>query len=1181
MVLTTGTASSATLQPTRLRLLGFDAATGVVWQKAEWELPSGTGTGRHAYSGEFSHSGDYVYATKIFSGGRLYRYDVASNTSGAAIKASEANIGSIGTNGGQVKRAPDGKMYVANANGNALSVVADPDNSNPASVGFSSLGFTLPPGSLSRFGLPQLVTGCPIPPESDLEVVKTADPTSLEIGDDVTFTLEVSNDGPDDSSAVTLTDVLPAGLTHVSDDAGCNTTAAPTITCQLGALASGASRTVEIVARVGNGASDQTLENTATVSGPNVDPEPEDNESSASIDVGSASDLALTKSAGPAVVDPGQQITFTLVATNNGPDDEAAATIVDTLPAGLNYVSNDSSCDTGSLPQITCNLGALADGANRTVQIVVEADAGAAGTFPVNTATVSGDGTDINQANNTDDAEVRVRPYADLALEKSAAPTIADPDGNVTYTLTVSNNGTNDSPSATVTDTLPGGVTYASDDAGCATTLPQITCPVPAITAGGSQTIHVTVTVNGDAGNTTQTNAASVTGPLSDPEPDNNDDSANIFVTPVSDLSVTKSAPPTIRASQQLTYTLAYANAGPTASPAPTTITDTLPDEVTYVSDNGGCDTTNVPQISCEVGPLASGATGEIQVVVQVASSARGDMTNTAEIAGPNTDPDPANNEDDAATAIGAPSADLRIEKTVDEDLVNPGGAVVYTLTVTNDGPDVAPQVVVTDPLPGGLEPGPAPAGCTYDDSAREYTCDAGDIPSGETREFEISASVADSAGGSVQDNTATVDGAGDDPDPTNNESSATVLVPPLSDLSLQKDVSAATIRAGQQLTYTLVWANDGPTDSGSTVVTDTLPAGVTYVSDDAGCDDGALPQLSCDLGTVPSGADGQIEIVVTVDGATRGEIENSASISGTNDDHDPSDNEDSATTDVTAPISDLELVKTAPAGPFAVGDQIPYTLTVTNNGPDGSPGTTVTDNLPAGLTYVSDDAGCDASAQPRIECDLGLIANGDSETVHIVTRVSAANGASVSNSATVRGGNPDPDPDDASASAVAGLIATATKQTKCFYGAKVTILGTNRPDRIVGTPGRDVINGRSGNDTIIGLAGNDLICGGAGNDLIKGGRGDDRVKGSTGDDRIFGNLGDDWLRGAQGDDVITGRQGNDKLMGNNGDDRLRGRSGNDELRGGPGVDWGNGGPGRDRGFSLETALSVNPCVNC
>jgi uncharacterized repeat protein (TIGR01451 family) len=325
-------------------------------------------------------------------------------------------------------------------------------------------------------------------------------------------------------------------------------------------------------------------------------------------------------------------------------------------------------------------------------------------------------------------------------------------------------------------------------------------------------------------------------------------------------------------------------------------------------------------------------------------------------------------------------------------------------------------------------------------------------------------------------------------------------------------------------------------------------------------------------------------------DGAS-GELTNTATIESLDDpdtpgtdpvpESDPDDNTDTIVTPIAPAESDLSLEKTAPPGPFKVGDEIPYTLTVTNDGPDESPGTTVTDNLPAGLSYVSDDAGCDASAQPRIECDLGVLANGASRTLHIVTKVVAVTGASLTNSASVTGDNPDSDPGDDTATAQAQTTAPDTNEPRCFFGAKVTILGTNRPDRIVGTPGRDVINGLRGNDTIIGLDGNDLICGGAGNDLIKGGRGNDRVKGSTGDDRIFGNLGDDWLRGAQGDDVITGRQGNDKLMGNNGDDRLRGRSGNDELRGGPGTDWGSGGPGRNTGFSLETAFGVNRCVNC
>jgi uncharacterized repeat protein (TIGR01451 family) len=1030
---------------------------------------------------------------------------------------------------------------------------------------------------------------CPV----DLAVTKSASPDPYTPGQALTYEVEVTNGGPATASGLTVSDPLPAALAGAGFTWTCSATAgsscaasgsgdvndAPSGSYPGPSVAPGGTLTYTVTGTVPL-ATSGSLSNTATVTPPTGTQDPECTPScSATTSTPSVplSDLALTKSADPTVVDPGQQTTYTLTATNNGPDTEPDATLTDTLPSGVTYVSDDAGCDTSALPQVTCDLGEMTSGATRTVHITVSANMAAADTTQTNTAAVDGQNLDRVPQNNEAEADVFVRPVADLEIEKTADPGTVNPGDPVTFTLVVTNNGPDESPSTQVVDQLPAGVMYSSDDAGCDTaSLPQLTCGLGAIPSGESRTIEIEVTVNGDAGSTVQTNSATVSGTRTDPNEENNSDEVDLLVLPLSDLSVTKSAPATVRAGQLLTYTLAWANDGPSDSASQTAITDTLPSGVSYVSDDGGCDTSTLPIITCNLGAVANGASGTIQITVAVDPATRGEIENTASIAGPDNDQNPSNNSDDATTQVDPQLTDLAIQKSADADVVDPGDLVTYTLEVTNNGPDDSLGAQVTDTLPAALRYESDDAGC--DTSALpKITCDVGPLPNGNGATIEIETTMNANAGGTVQDNTATVTtSSGTDTNPDNDSDTARVLVTPLSDLSVTKDVSAAEVRAGQQLTYTLSYANAGPTTSDPTTVTDTLPAGVTYVSDDTGCDVTALPEISCDVGSLAQGDSGSVEIVVSVDRETRGQIENTASIDGPNEDHDPSDNEDSATTQVNAPLSDLSLDKTAPGGPFKAGDQIPYTLTVTNDGPDEAPDVVVTDTLPAGLSYISDDADCDTSALPEVECNLGTLPNGASRELTITARVDSANGGSVENSASVTSANEDPDPGDDGDSAVAGLQApSGAAPTKCFFGNTVTILGTNRPETIVGTPGRDVINGRRGNDVIIGLAGNDLICGGAGDDLIKGGRGNDRVKGSADDDVIHGNRGNDWLRGAPGDDRISGRQGKDRLMGNNGDDRLRGRQGNDELLGGPGVDWGNGGPGHDRAKGLDTAFSI------
>jgi uncharacterized repeat protein (TIGR01451 family) len=109
-------------------------------------------------------------------------------------------------------------------------------------------------------------------------------------------------------------------------------------------------------------------------------------------------DLALTITAPSTPVGIGQQVTFTVGVTNNGPAAAPAASIVDTLPAGLQFVSGDSGATASAGGLVTINGGALAVGASATYHIVAQASA--AGSL-VDSATVTGSVADANLANDT------------------------------------------------------------------------------------------------------------------------------------------------------------------------------------------------------------------------------------------------------------------------------------------------------------------------------------------------------------------------------------------------------------------------------------------------------------------------------------------------------------------------------------------------------------------------------------------------------------------------------------------------------------------------------------------------------------------------------------------------------------------------------------------------------------
>jgi uncharacterized repeat protein (TIGR01451 family)/fimbrial isopeptide formation D2 family protein len=502
-----------------------------------------------------------------------------------------------------------------------------------------------------------------VAPAADLQIVKTAAPSTVKVGENVTYTLAVFNNGPDAAQSVLVSDDLPAGESYVSDNAGCKANVQQEVKCELGELAKGAKSTIQIVVKIGVTLSKSTVANTAVVSSPTADPEPLNNKSTAEVEVEPAADLQIVKTAlTPEVLD-GQQAVFSLAVTNKGPDAAVAAKIVDTLPAGLTYVNATGASCTAVGQEVTCTLGTLTSGASVTVELTTQPTG--LGSY-TNTAEVSSTTPDPEPGNNSSEATVTVAPAADLALEKTAPAIVVSVPGEVTYTLTVTNHGPDAAQKVVVTDPLPVGETYVSDDAGCIVAGQTVTCALGELADGATWTIHLHVSVGVALSERTVTNTAEVTSATGDPVKSNNTAQASIQTGPAPSQPATNTTSPPAPSSAsgvspttaamartrvtlrklvrehviapggRLGYRLIVRNAGARTAEK-LRVCDNLPEQTT-VLNRGGAHLSGA-RICFTLATLAAGHTHTFTIVLRADSDAHGQIVNHATVTGRNFDP--------------------------------------------------------------------------------------------------------------------------------------------------------------------------------------------------------------------------------------------------------------------------------------------------------------------------------------------------------------------------------------------------------------------------------------------------------------------------------------------------------------------------------------------------------------
>lgn len=231
---------------------------------------------------------------------------------------------------------------------------------------------------------------------------KTAAPRgAVHLGDQITYTLQIHNGGPNADTNLVVTDTLPAAVQLVSSsitNGSCAGTA--TVVCTVPTLANHGTATATIVVTAVAAGS---VTNSATVSGDQPEPFPVETMASAINDVRTHANLQVNKTASPANLGtPGSTLTYQLSVINNGPDPAFGVTLTDNLPLGLTISSitpSQGSCQGA----VVCDLGNLNSGSSATVTVVVVPQANVQSSEQIsNTATVAAtDNDDPNPSTNS------------------------------------------------------------------------------------------------------------------------------------------------------------------------------------------------------------------------------------------------------------------------------------------------------------------------------------------------------------------------------------------------------------------------------------------------------------------------------------------------------------------------------------------------------------------------------------------------------------------------------------------------------------------------------------------------------------------------------------------------------------------------------------------------------------
>lgn len=698
---------------------------------------------------------------------------------------------------------------------------------------------------------------------------KTANVTDANFGDNVTYTVTVTNDGDVDASQVVIVDQLGNGLKYVSSsDGGVWDEKTNTVTWIVD-LAAGKTKKLNVVATVvgyGNVTNSLAVGNKTSKINVNV---PE---------------ITPNKTVDNKNPNFGDNVTYTIVVSNDGAADAKNVVVKDILAPGFKFIE--------------ANYGGVYDELTRTVTWIVDVNAKGHVDLSIK-VTVEDYGVltnNVTVGNKTSSVNITVPEIIPNKTADIENPNFGD---EVTYTVNVTNAGKVNANNVVVHDVLGEGLELISADGGVYNPITRTITWTVNLNSGETKSFKVVAKVIG-YGNVTnslvvgnKTAGVNVTVPEIIP-----DKTANISNPNFGD---------------NVNYTVTVTNDG-IGDAKDVVVRDVLGEGLTFVDATGNYSFDEATRTITWIVDLAKGESKVFSVIATV--SGYGNVTNSLVVG-------------NKTTGVNVTVPEINPDKTVDNEIPNFGDNVTYTVKVTNDGIGDANNVVITDVLDKGLKFLNATGNFTYDEKTGTITWIV-DLDKGETKTFNVNVTVL---GYGVLPNTVAVG---------NKTAVRNITVP---EIITVKEVNSSDIHIGDEITYTITVSNSGKINATNVVIRDILPEGLKFINaSNGGVYDPVTGIITWILNIT---ANSTVDLTADVCVNKSGNITNTVNVG----------NKTSNCTIESGDIVDLEIHIVADKSEIYVGDNVVYTVTVINNGPSDAINTIANILIPNALSILSYNA--------------------------------------------------------------------------------------------------------------------------------------------------------------------------------------------------------------------------------